>query len=853
MIRSKYVSIYVFLLALFVSGCSTTSHLPEGEQLYTGIEDITYDTDLNIVRRSGTKKAQNDSSGVITAFSDAAKAIDQALSGQSVEPLNNLSKKEQKELLKKQKAEEEEQQMLDKVSFNAAREEVDAVLAYAPNYALFGSSSLRSPFQPGLWIYNAFNDSRGGLGKWLFKHFASDPVFISNVAPDTRVKVAQNTLHNHGFFHGKVTYEVLTQKNPKKARIAYHVNTGNMFRLDSISYLGFAANTDSLIHASESDRYLHRGDAFNVLNLTDERTRISKLFRENGYYYYSPEFITYRADTFIRKDYVQLQVKQAEGLTPQQTKRWYIGNVYVNVSDEKGIHDFTMPRMRRSRGSKSKTTSPTVKLSAERLAQIKQKTKELPVRPYLFSNAVFHRYGDLYRLRFEDLTIEKLNSLGVFSQLEMSYLPVDTLPTCDTLNIFINAVMDKLYDTSLEMNATVKSNQQVGPGLTYSLSKRNAFKAGEKVSFKLFGSYEWQTGTGSEGGNSLLNSYELGTSLSFEFPRFVLPFVSRRQLRFPATTTFALEADWRNRAGFFQIISTAISANYAWHKRRTANHEVMVKLNYDRLIHKTVDFDSIMNANPVIQTSMRNNYIPSLSYTFTYQTDSRHSNPLWLQWTIKEAGNLTSLVYRLRGKPFDQIDKTFFGTPFSQFLKTTAELHWAMPFDNRRFSLAARAYCGAIFSYGNSTGAPYSEQFYVGGANSLRGFTVRSVGPGAYRSPEAKYSYIDQTGDFKLEMNAELRANLFGNLNGAVFVDAGNIWLLRHHDGYDNATLSASNLSKIAVNTGLGLRYDLDFLILRFDLGVPLHAPYDTGKSGWYNIPKFWKGLAFHFAIGYPF
>ena len=279
----------------------------------------------------------------------------------------------------------------------------------------------------------------------------------------------------------------------------------------------------------------------------------------------------------------------------------------------------------------------------------------------------------------------------------------------------------------------------------------------------------------------------------------------------------------------------------------------MVKLNYDRLIHKTVAFDSIMNANPVIQTSMRNNYIPSLSYTFTYQTDSRHSNPLWLQWTIKEAGNLTSLVYRLRGKPFDQIDKTFFGTPFSQFLKTTAELHWAMPFDNRRFSLAARAYCGAIFSYGNSTGAPYSEQFYVGGANSLRGFTVRSVGPGAYRSPEAKYSYIDQTGDFKLEVNAELRANLFGKLNGAVFVDAGNIWLLRHHDGYDNATLSASNLSKIAVNTGLGLRYDLDFLILRFDLGVPLHAPYDTGKSGWYNIPKFWKGLAFHFAIGYPF
>ena len=851
--KYHFITICTATLGLFFTGCSTTSHLPEGEQLYIGIEDITYDTELNVVRKSSTKKAQNDSSGVITAFSDAAKAIDAALSGNTVEPINKLSKKEQKALEKQQREEQELQTEQDKESFNAAREEVDAVLAYAPNYALFGSSSIRSPFQPGLWIYNAFADSKGGLGKWVFKHFASNPVFISNVAPETRVKVATNTLHNHGFFHGKVSYEILTQKNPKKARIAYHVNTGNIFRLDSIAYLGFAAYPDSLLRAGSYDSYLKRGDAFNVLNLTDERSRISKLFRENGFYYYSPEFITYRADTFIRKEYVQLQVKQSESLSEQQTKRWYIGDVFVNITDEKGIHNLTMPRRRLVRSSKNTTPTTLSKISAERREQIRQKIKELPVRPYLFSNAVFHRYGDLYRLRFEELSIEKLNALGIFSQLDMSYIPTDTLPSCDTLNIYINAVMDKLYDSSLEMNATIKSNQQIGPGLTYSLSKRNAFKAGEKVSFKLFGSYEWQTGSGSEGGNSLLNSYELGTSLSFEFPRFVLPFVSRRQLRFPATTTFALEADWRNRAGFFQMVSISGSAVYAWHKRRTAHHEVTARLNYDRLISTTAAFDSIMNANPVIQTSMRNNYIPSLAYTFTYQTDSRHTNPVWLQWSIKEAGNLTSLVYRAFGKPFDLQDKAFFGTPFSQFLKTTAEIHWSMPFGNHRFAVATRMFCGAIFSYGNSIGAPYSEQFYVGGANSLRGFTVRSVGPGAYRSPDAKYSYIDQTGDFKLEINAELRAQLVGNLHGAVFVDAGNIWLLRQHDGYDQATLSASTLGKFAVNTGLGLRYDMNFLVLRFDLGVPLHAPYDTGKSGWYNIPQFWRGLAFHFAIGYPF
>ena len=167
--------------------------------------------------------------------------------------------------------------------------------------------------------------------------------------------------------------------------------------------------------------------------------------------------------------------------------------------------------------------------------------------------------------------------------------------------------------------------------------------------------------------------------------------------------------------------------------------------------------------------------------------------------------------------------------------------------------MATRLYGGILYAYGNSTRAPYSEQFYAGGANSVRGFAVRSIGPGTYKADNSKYAYIEQTGDVKLEANAELRAHLFGSLYGALFLDAGNVWLLHKDSQRPGGEFNLRNFKQIAVGTGLGLRYDLSYLVLRFDLGVGLHAPYATSKSGFYNIDKFRNSLVFHFAIGYPF
>lgn len=815
------------LAATLLAACSTTSAIPDGEQLYTGIQKITYTDDPELMRRQ-----KNDTTGVITAVADAVATIGDVIEGkstlaQSAESLKSHSlTKEEKKAAQKAQAQAE-------ADFKTAKTEVEAVLAYAPNNSVFGSSSMTWPWKFGLWIHNGLYDAKGKFGKWIFRTLGTEPVLISTVSPEMRAKVATNTLHNYGYFRGKVDYNVLTQTNPKKAKIAYQVKAGDLFRLDSIAYLNYPAPIDSILQRHAHQRLLHSGDAFSVVSLSNEQTRIEELLRNNGYYYYNAGYTTFRADTVQRKNHVQLQVIPAATRPAKADRPWYIGRTYVNI--------------------RSQDMAPLDKQTVRRNYTYNYSGDRLPLRANVWRHAITHRKGELYRQEHESMTLQKLGELGVLNQIVVSYVPRDTSATCDTLDVVVSAVMDKLYDSTFELNATMKSNQQAGPGISYELAKRNAFRGGEKVSFKIFGSYEWQTGAGSEGGNSLLNSYELGSEVALKFPRFVLPGVSRRRLRFPATTEFALNIDWKNRSKFFNMLSFGASVNYHWYKRETAQHDLtLFSLQFDKLNHTTHSFDSIMTANPALYMSMRDQFIPSLSYTFTYQSRSWRKNPWWAQFSIKEAGNITSALYAIAGQKFGKKDKELLGNPFAQYVKVTAEIHKKFRLSSK-LEIATRAFGGVIYSFGNSETAPYSDQFYVGGANSIRAFTVRSLGPGSYKPADSKYSYIDQTGDVKLEANIELRARLFGDLYGAVFLDAGNVWTLKEDPNRPGSKLTASTLKRIALGTGAGVRYDLSFLVLRLDVGIALHAPYDTAKSGFYNIEKFKDGVGIHFAIGYPF
>ena len=720
----------------------------------------------------------------------------------------------------------------------AARSEVEAALSYPPNNAIFGSSTYRFPLPFGLWVYNAFAHKQQGVGKWIFNHFASEPVYMSTVDPEIRSKVATNLLHDYGFFRGEVSSEIIPQRNPRKEKVKYQVNVGHLFTIDSIRYHHFPLLADTLIRQTEKEGLIKNGTPFSITLLENERNRLTTLLRNNGYYYYRNNYITFMADTIQRPGKVWLQIQPVEGIPEQANKPWYIGDITINLHKDTPHH-------------------PLKDSLQIRRVKINYTGEKSPLRPRVLFHNLRLRHGAPYSQESQRMTQENMARMGVFSTVDMQFVPRNTPSSLyDTLDVVLNATFDKLLDVEMEMNAISKSNDQAGPGLSFGLSKKNVFRGGETFSVKLDASYEWQTGGPTTGKSTDINSWELGLSTSLTYPRLVLPGLSTRRSRFLSQTEFKLYANQLNRAGFFRLLSFGGNATYTFQTTQTSRHSFTpFRLTFNMVQDHSAKFDSIMHQNRALAISFQDQFIPSMSYTYTFDdaslTSRRHHT--WWSTTVTSAGNVTSAFYALCGQQFDKRDKNLLGNPFAQFIKVTTELRNLLKVRGRTH-VATRLMAGVVIPYGNSQYTPYSEQFYIGGANSIRAFTARTIGPGSYHPSESNYAYLDETGDLKLEANIELRFPIVGNLYGATFLDAGNVWLLRPQADRPGGDITLKDVwSDIALGTGLGLRYDLQFLVLRLDLGIALHVPYDTGISHYYNIPHFKDGLGLHLAVGYPF
>lgn len=760
-------SIAVMALVLWSASCSTTSNLPEGEILYTGMKKT------EVVDDDGTD--------------GAADALD----------------------------------------------EVNAALKQKPNGSIFGSARLTWPWPPfRLFLYNKFINADKKLGKWIFDKFATPPVLLSSVNPEMRATAATNLLHDYGYFNGRVTHEIVPDnKNDRKSKVRYRVEMGHSYRIDTVIYAGFRPEADSLVRKTLWWSKLKQGDQFSVLKLDEERQRLSTIFRSRGYFYFVPNYITFLGDTLQSPGNIALKVVPKAGLNDMVKRKWKVGGLTVNL-----------------RGYDNEP--PTDSLTYEDM--VIHYEGKLRVRPSILYSKIKDKQGDTYSQFTQQKTQEALGRLGIFRYTELQYVPEDS--TGNTLNRVINASYDYPLNGEFEMNVKSKSNNYLGPGASFSVSRKNLFGGGERLSLTLNGAYEWQTNVREKG--QAVNSYEFGIDLSLEFPRVIFPRMLFRDFDYPASTKYHLYADQTNRASFFKLLTLGGGAEYKFRPNALHQHSITpFKLDFNLLQKTTARFDSITDANPALYLSLKDQFIPSMSYTYTFDNSSlRKRGQTWWQTSVTSSGNLLSCFYAMAGKGFGEEGKNLFGNPFSQFSKLTTELRYTYRI-NRRQSIAARVMGGVAYAYGNALVVPYSEQFYVGGANSIRAFTIRSIGPGRYHADEDnQYSYIDQTGDIKLEANVEWRFNIFGDLNGAVFLDAGNVWLVRADESRPGAEFTLKDFYKnIALGTGIGLRYDLDILVLRLDMGIGLHAPYDTGKSGYYNITSFGKGLGFHFAIGYPF
>ena len=687
----------------------------------------------------------------------------------------------------------------------------------------------------GLWVYNNWNDSAKGLKGWLYRKLVKQPVLISEVKPEMRSKLMKQMLDDNGYFGSSVTYNVeYSNKNHKKAAIGYTVHLSDPYPIDSIIYLEDNSKVSYYIDSvARKSPYLQKGQIFSVDSLEAERVRIVNSLRNRGFYYFRPEYIDFLADSLITPGKIAIKLNVAANVPDMAKLQYKVGNIYTIVMRNSDTNPGTPDTIQTNRGE-------LIVYEPARL------------RKNLIPSCITFREGKLFSVRDMDRTQTRLSRLGIFGGIQIQPVPADTSASNPTIDVYTTCRFQNPMEATIEVNATSKSNSYLGPGLILGLSNNNLFGGGERLSGQLNADYEWQTGRDR---NNVFNSYEFGITGSLAFPRMLAPKFFKRTSRELNWTTFSLGASILNRPKFFKLAEFNAGVTYEWRAaRHSVNQFTPFKLTYNKLISFTHEFDSIMTQNPSVALSFESQFIPQMSYSYTYDRffERERINGINFQASVTEAGNIFNGIWTLCGA---KGTRKLFGTPFSQFVKGQVQVVYSRRLVRKSDQwLVSRVLIGAEHAYGNSSQVPYSEQFYIGGANSIRAFTVRSIGPGSFRpATSVKDGYFDQTGTFKLELNSEYRFPIVSVLHGAVFLDAGNIWLLKADPLRPGGLLTGKTFLKdIALGTGVGLRVDIGVMVIRGDLGYGLHAPYNTGIPHYFNI-RFKDAFAFHLAIGYPF
>lgn len=724
-------------------------------------------------------------------------------------------------------------------------EDVALALEVAPNSALLGSAYHMSPFPIGLWLYNGlYTDKRHGLRHWLWSSFKSDPTLISSVNPALRCRAAVAALKDEGYFDAEVDYRMVPDpRDSLKARIAYDVTYRHQSRLGSITYLpSRRARVDSIVRHTLDQSLLHTGDRFSAHVLEAERERLASTLQDSGYYFFRPEYIHYAADSTRGSNRVDLRVLISVGADRKALTPCTIDSVHYRLDYGAGLKSQNADTLR----------FLTVGFNGPQLVKTRTLRRALGFRR--------HALCTPHRLSLVKTLNARLNTFKyTTTELQILHQAQDSLMDDTTsLRLRISATYASPWSGTTEVGCVYKDNDQMGPGFTSTITRRNLWGGGEKLSTQLTGSYEWRTGHGTTAETSLLNSYELGLKVALAVPRLQMPRWFRPERENPVSTTYSLSNDWMRRAGLFEMVKVGgqMTYDFSIDKANTIGFTPL-KINYVSLVRTTAQFEAMMSSYVSLRHSFEDQFIPQMQLSWTYDNASTRraaDAKRYLNVTLAEAGGLVDVVMGQFGTHRSQGERQLFYQPFSQFLKASfdARSTWSL---TNTLDLATRLTGGIGYAYGNSTAMPYSEQFYIGGPNSLRGFPVRGVGPGSlshFAMSPTQYDYLNRVGDIKMEGNVELRFPIAGSFFGALFADAGNVWRLRAN-GDAGSTLTDGFLRQLALDCGLGFRLDLGMLVMRLDIGVPLHDPGE-GDRHYFNCGRdVYRDLGWNLAVGYPF
>ncbi len=713
-----------------------------------------------------------------------------------------------------------------------AKQTIESVTAYQPNNSLAGKRLL-PPL--GLWIYNYMKPKEGKKPGWLFRTFSKEPVLVSKVEPHLRSQKLKSELFGNGYFHSRVWSEIDTsRRNRHKAKINYNIKPGQPFRYHEISFDPPVDEVDSIISSVQKDLMIKPNDIFSLETVKSEAKRISSQVLEKGYFYFTPNHVKWTADTNHIPYKIDLRIGTNDELMQNAGRKFFIGNITARIINSTDINDQYL-------------AEDTIIFNGINII-----SRGMSLKPEVLARSIYFRKGECYSALKHRQTLSHLNSYGVFRFINLQYIP-DTDTSFNKMDALMDLTLMKNISLDLESNVVTKSTGFAGPGFEAKLAHGNLSKAANRLQLKLNGGIEWQINGNS---NSTLGqvSYNVGVSTSLTFPKLIKPakLFNSDSFNLPQTSLTA-GFDFLNKIQYYRMSSLNLGFGYQWKKPDKITHVFYpLWFNSVDLLKTTPEFDSILNENPYIRKSFEEQFIAGMKYDFIYDNStSGKRNGFYFQAGISSSGNLIDIVKTATSKD-EERPYSIGRNIYSQFMKFTTDIRYYRKLQDK--SLVFRFYSGLGIPYSNSVVMPYVEQFYSGGSNSIRAFIARSLGPGSLK-PDETSDIIDQTGDIKLEGNMEYRFRLSKVLHGALFVDAGNIWLLRPDVNRPGAEFHFNTFAdQLYMGTGFGLRFDFSFFVLRTDLGFPLRTAYLIEDSNWVRKTRdIVGGTTFNLAIGYPF
>lgn len=700
------------------------------------------------------------------------------------------------------------------------------------------SSILGIKFKLGL--YNLAGAKNNFVNKFLRKN-GEPPVLLSSVKLDRNLQVLTNTLENKGFFHAKVTGDTIVDVKNKKAHAEYVANAGTQYKINNVTFPQDSTAISQAIQSISSATILKKGEAFSLDAVKGERLRLDIALKEKGFYYFSPEDIIVYVDSTIGNDLANLYVNFKKEVPVASKQAYKINNIYVysNYNINTAARD-------------------TLKTDSVLYKGYYVIDKRKTFKPLVFDQMLLFNPGDVYNRTDHNQSLNRLINLGTFKFVKNRFEPADSFK----LNTYYYLTPLPKKSLSAEIGGLTKSNNVSGGDITVRWRNRNAFRGAELLTVSAYIGSEVQY----SGQFSGYNTFRTGAEVNVTFPRFLIPFFDlNTQGAFVPRTNLQVGYDILQRQKLYTLNSFRGQFGYIWKENARKEHNFNpISVNYVQPLNVTDSFTEAMSKSPILARSVQQQFIIGSNYNFNYNElagREKNAGGLYFNGLLDLSGNIAGLISGANAKEGKVYQ--LFGTPFSQYFKTELDTRYYIR-SGLTNQWANRLIIGVGIPYGNSTVIPFVKQFFVGGNNSLRGFRSRSVGPGTSKAgiTRTPNGFLpDITGDIKLEFNTEYRAKLVSLLYGAVFADAGNVWLYNNNSLYDpGAKFTKNFLKELAVDVGVGLRVDITILLLRLDVAIPVRKPWlpegqrtvikdiDFTNSEWRK-----QNIIYNLGIGLPF